>query len=418
MNEVLHNRSLVIMGISESVSAAGSWVTMMAVFGLIIFHGQGSVSQSGLIYLAGLVPTLLCSPVAGWLCDRFDRKLLMIASELLCGLAVSGIIFTQSIELVYVLLALQAASASIMSPARQSSIVLVVRRESLTQANAFLQQLSSLIKILGPILAGLLLTVLPPRQAVILDVVSFACSAAILCFLPALPPARQGPQPHGATQKSSNAIFAPLLAMVKNSSQLRLLYTVAFLVMSAIVAVDILAAILTRDVLKGGENIFGLQIGLIGFGTLLGAASHMLPKTRVNPWVDILGGLTLAAVIPAALAGACFIPDPNAARAVVFTACLVGGSGIGRKMVQAGTLLQTLPPAHLLGRAGGLFQSVVVSAQLIGTLLIPLVVPAVLPVYSYLTIVSGMILVAVVVGMLTLGKSLWVIPPAVIPAEE
>jgi MFS family permease len=418
MNAVLRNRSLVIMGISESVSTTGSWVTMMAVFGLIIFRGQGNVSQSGLIYLAGLVPTLLFSPVAGWLCDRFDRRLLMIGSELLSGLAVSGIIFTQSIELLYILLALQAVSTSIMSPARQSSIVLVVDRPHLTQANAFLQQLSSIVKIFGPILAGLILTVLAPRQAVILDVVSFALSAIILGFLPALPPARQEKQVPNAAHKPGDGIFTPLVGMLRNSSQLRLLYVVAFLVMSSIVAVDILAAILTRDVLKGGEEIFGLQIGLIGFGTLLGAASLMVRPTRINPWVDILGGLTLAAAIPAALAAACFIADPNTGRAMVFSACLLGGFGIGRKMVRAGTLLQTLPPAHLLGRAGGLFQSVVVSAQLIGTLLIPVVVPAVLPVYTYLGIVSGMILVAVLVGILTLGKTLWVVPPAVIPAQE
>jgi MFS family permease len=333
-------------------------------------------------------------------------------------LAVSGIIFTQSIELIYILLALQAVSTSIMTPARQSSIVLVVPRDQLTRANAFLQQLSSLIKIFGPILAGLLLTVLPPRQAVILDVISFALSALILYFLPSLPPTRQPAAAHGTVQKSSDGVFAPLITMVKNSSHLRLLYVVAFLVMSSIVAVDILAAVLTRDVLKAGENIYGLQIGLIGFGTLLGAASHMLPKTRVNPWVDILGGLVLAATIPAALAGACFIPDPFTARGLVFVSCLLGGLGIGRKMVQAGTLLQTLPPAHLLGRAGGLFQSVVVSAQLIGTLLIPLVVPAALPVYVYLAVVSGMILVAVLVGALTLGKTLWVIPPAAMPVQE
>jgi MFS family permease len=416
MKNVLRNRSLVILGIAESVSSTGSWVTMMAVFGLVIFRGQGNVTQSGLIYMAGLVPTLIFSPIAGWLCDRFDRKVLMVTSELLSGLAVSGIIFTQSIELIYILLALQAVSTSIMSPARQSSLVFVVKREELTQANAFLQQLSSIIKIAGPILAGMILAIMSPHQAVILDVVSFALSAIILGFLPSLPPVKQ--EKHGHEAARGDTVFTPLVEMVKGSSQLRLLYAVAFIVMSSIVAVDILTSILTRDVLKGGEVFFGLQIGLIGFGTLLGAASLMIRKTKVNPWMDILGGLTLLAVLPATLASIYFIPDLTLARTAAFAACFLGGLGVGRKMVQAGTLLQTLPPAHLLGRAGGLFQSVVVSAQLIGILLIPLLVPAVFPVYIYLGIVSGMILIAVLVGILTLGKSLWFVPQAAIPLEE
>ncbi|MRS02993.1 MFS transporter, partial [bacterium] len=126
MISILKNRSLVIMAISESVSSIGSWITMMAVFSLVIFKGAGNVTESGLIYLVGLLPALIVSPVAGWLCDRYDRKKLMIISEVLSGLAVSGIIFTESTALLYVLLAFQAISGSIMTPARQSSVPQVV----------------------------------------------------------------------------------------------------------------------------------------------------------------------------------------------------------------------------------------------------------------------------------------------------
>ncbi len=54
---------------------------MMAVLAMVLFRGGGGVKESSLIMLAGLLPTLLFSPVAGWLCDRFDRKWLMIISE-------------------------------------------------------------------------------------------------------------------------------------------------------------------------------------------------------------------------------------------------------------------------------------------------------------------------------------------------
>ena len=74
---ILNNRSLLILGLSESVSSVGSWITMMAVFAMIVFNGNGNVVQSSGIYLAGLVPTLLFSPAAGWLCDHLDRKWLM-----------------------------------------------------------------------------------------------------------------------------------------------------------------------------------------------------------------------------------------------------------------------------------------------------------------------------------------------------
>ncbi len=87
--------------------------------------------------------------------------------------------------LIYGLLALQAVSVSIMTPARQSVLPDIVPAEELTRANALLQQLSGIIKIGAPMIAGAVLAVLNPHQAIILDVISFALAALLLTFLPA-----------------------------------------------------------------------------------------------------------------------------------------------------------------------------------------------------------------------------------------
>ena len=189
--KILRNRSLVIIGIAESVSGIGNWVTMLAVFAIVVFRGDGTVAQSSGIFLAGLLPTFLASPLAGWLCDRFDRKWLMIGSELLDALAVAGLIFTQRLELIYALLAAQAVVMSVMAPARQAAVPDIVSPEELTRANAFLQQLGGLVKIAGPLLAGLILAALDPHTAILADVVSFLLSALILSRLPALTPRRE-----------------------------------------------------------------------------------------------------------------------------------------------------------------------------------------------------------------------------------
>src|SRR5512144_2341120 len=114
--DILRNRSLLIIGLAESVSGIGNWITMLAIFAIVVFRGQGGVVQSSAIFLAGLLPTLLASPAAGWLCDRYDRKWLMIGSELLDGLIVAGLIFAQRLEIIYALLALQAVVMSILTP--------------------------------------------------------------------------------------------------------------------------------------------------------------------------------------------------------------------------------------------------------------------------------------------------------------
>ena len=403
MKSIIKNRSLVIMAISESVSNVGSWITMMAVFSLVIFKGAGNVTESGLIYLVGLLPALVFSPVAGWLCDHFDRKKLMIISEVASGLAVSGIIFTESLTLLYILLALQAISGAIMTPARQSSVPQVVDREQLTQANAFLQQISSVVKIFGPVLAGAVLTIMNAHQAVILDVVSYFLSAGILLLLPKLIPPQQASLSKKTKEKQNwTTQFSELLHM---DNQLKLLFGMAFMAILGIVSIDILASIFTRDVLQSGESYFGLIIGMIGFGTLVGAATLMLTKKASHPWRDVIGGFAIMAILPASMAAGYHVHDLIVLRFITIPICVVAGFGMGRKLVQDNTLIQTLSPAVMLGRVSGLYQSTIIAAQLAGTVLTSALVPIFIPVDVYFGLTAVLILAVSIFGLIFLGRA-------------
>ncbi len=376
---VLGNRSLLILGVAESVSGIGNWITMLAVFSMIVFRGGGNAMQSSAVFLAGLVPTLLFSPAAGWLADRFDRKWLMVSSEIVSGLAVAGLIFVERLELVYALLALQAISLSVMAPARQAIVPELVPSDDLTQANALLQQLAGLVKIGGPMLAGLLLAIVEPQTAILVDVVSFALSAAILTRLPSLPPVRQ--QAFRAGEHVSKPAIPPARAAwsaLWGSSRLRLLFLLTFSTIVVIIGFDVLAPIFTREVLQGDEGLFGLLIGLIGFGTVGSAMALMVRKGESKPWRDLVLGLFLVACLPACLAVATWSEAQTASQILAGVGCLLGGVGNGLLVVQAGTLLQLLSPPGLLGRNAGVFQSVMVAGQMIGLLATPLLVPALL----------------------------------------
>jgi MFS family permease len=382
---MITNQRLLTLGIAESVSNTGSWITMMAVYAMLVFRGQGSVTESGAVFLAGLLPTLIFSPAAGWLCDRFDRKWLMVISELVSGLVISGLIFVRQPGWIYTLLAIQAVSTSIMAPARQAVVPDVVPAGELTGANAFLQQLTGVIKIAAPALAGLVLAVLDPHQAILLDVISFALSALILSRLPALPPHgrfRENSAPGGSAQ---GGVWTALRA----GSGLRMLFFSVFLAITAIIGFDVLAPIYARDVLHSGESLYGLMISLVGFGTLAVTLLLMLRRSPGNPWRDVAAGLFLLALIPALMAAAAGMGDAGQARALTLAGAFLGGVGNGLLVVQSGTLLQLLSPAGLLGRIGGLYQSVTVAGQLVGIALTPLIVPGLLPISAYLAVMAA-----------------------------
>jgi MFS family permease len=403
---VLRYRSLQILGIAESVSNVGNWITMLAVFSLIVFEGGGSEVQSSAVFLTGLLPTLLFSPVAGWLCDRFDRKWLMIVSELTSGLVISGVIFAGRLEIIYGLLVLQAISTSIMTPARQASVPQIVSREDLSRANAFLQQLAGLIKIGAPILAGALLAVMNPHTAIILDVISFGLSAAILSRLPSLPP-RKAAQPDAekADARAPAATAQTLLSVFKDSWHLRFLFVLGFLAIVVFIGFDVLSSIFVRDVLHGEAGLYGVFIGFVGMGTVGGTVLLMAQKGEGHPWRDVVGGLALLALIPASLALAIWLGQPELGRMLVVTSCLLGGVGNGFLNAQASTLLQLLAPPALLGRIGGVFQSTMVAGQLVGLIMVPILVPNVLSMGAYFTLSAALVAVLVLYSIFALRRA-------------
>lgn len=394
---LLKNRSLLTLGISESVSNTGNWITMMAVFALLVFRGNGTVTQSSGVFLAGLLPTLVISPVAGWLIDRFDRRILMIASEIISGVVISGLIFVQDMFWIYTLLALQAFSISPMTPARQAVMPDLVNRDQLTRANAFLQQLAGIIKIGAPMIAGAILAVLSPHQAIILDVISFGLSALILSRLPALPPhAPVATEAHPSMNRKQSS--EKITSVLRRLPTLRLMFISVFFSITLIIGLDVLSPVYIRDVLHGNESFFGLMIGMVGMGTLIISVFLMTYRGKRNLWHDVLTGLLLLALIPAVMALVTQVTNMTTARVIVIAGAFLGGIGNGLLSIQAGTLLQILPPPDLLGRVSGVFQSTAVAGQLVGILVPPFLVPSLLSIGMYFGI-SALLLVGLVILM-------------------
>ncbi len=403
MKQILENRSVVIIGIAESVSGLGNWITAMAIIALVIFRGGGSTAQSSGIFLAFFIPMLVVSPLAGQLVDRFDRKKLMIASELLSAGAITGLIFARQLWLIYGLLALQAIFGTVMQPARLAALPSLVDRDDLTRVNAFLQQLAAVIKVMGPMLAGLLLAVMPPQMTMVLDVVSFILSALILTRLPALlpeaEPDREGEEAAPPSEK--------LLAVMRRIPLLILLFVVMFFGIMIIMSLDILFPIYVRDILLVGESLMGLLIGLIGLGSV-GATVLLLARkgeaTVWQSWRDVVLAMVFLGLLQIAFAAAAYLTDVSLRRWVVLTGSLIGGLGNGLLLVQVGTLMQLLSPESLLGRIGGVFQAVMVGGQLLTTLALPLLVPGLLPIGTFFIIASGLYVLLIMITVIILFK--------------
>jgi MFS family permease len=353
--------------------------------------------ESSGIFLAGLVPVLVFSPLAGQLCDRYNRKWLMIASELLSGLAVLGLVFIEQVAWIYVLLALQATAGTLMEPARQAVTPDIVPKAELTRANAFMQQVNGVIKILAPVSAGALIAVMEPHAAILLDVVSYFLSAFILTRLPDLLP-----QAAARTEGDGFKAGQSTLGALKKQPHLRLLFLSLFMAIFIIIGYDVLSSVFVRDTFSASESLYGIFVGLIGMGTLAGAVLLVVRKTEANPWLDLIIGLALVSLVPLGPALATQIPR-SAGIGVMVAGNLLGGLGLGLLGTQVNTLLQLLSPPALLGRIAGAFESTAVAGQLAGMLATPLLVPGLISMGQFfLSSALGIILIVAVMTFMLL----------------
>lgn len=387
MNAILHNRALLTLGIAETISNIGNWITMMALFAIIVFRGEGDVAASSGIWLAGLTPMLLASPIAGWLTDRVNRKWLMVASQLLAALPVIGLFLTDNLWLIYFFLVLQTIAIAPMYTARAAAVPSLVGEEQLTKANGFLQQLSFVVKIGAPMVGGAVVGALGAQNAMLLDVVSFFAAAAILLTLPSLPPQNRATKTEDRVTQEAPA-GQSVLDVLRGSVGLQLIFTATFAVVVVMMGLDVLGALIVRDALGGNEQFFGLLIGAGGIGSVVGVLALMRRAGNGQPWRDVWMGLALLSGFTVSAAVAQGIESVTVARWVVIGGSFLGGIGNGILNVQIGTLMQLLSPATMLGRISGLFQSTLSAGQLITLLALPLLVPAVLSTWQFFAIGS------------------------------
>ena len=118
---VFRNRYFSLLWTGELVSTVGSALTSLAA-GILIFRLTGSALSVGMMLMATALPTLLVGLVAGVFVDRYDRKKIMIISDLIRAVLVFLIPFLipYSIAWLYILVALSSAVAQFFDPAHES----------------------------------------------------------------------------------------------------------------------------------------------------------------------------------------------------------------------------------------------------------------------------------------------------------
>ncbi|GIV60816.1 MAG: MFS transporter [Rhodothermaceae bacterium] len=165
--------------IGNVVSLLGDWFNTIALYTLVS-ELTGSPLALGAVFITKMLPWALASPLAGVLVDRFSRRRVMIASDLLRAVVVLGFLLVDEpgeVYLVYVLTALQVVIGSVFPPAQSASIPNITTPRELLTANALMAATWSALLTLGAALGGFAAAWLGLKAVFVLDSLTYLVSA-------------------------------------------------------------------------------------------------------------------------------------------------------------------------------------------------------------------------------------------------
>jgi len=190
-------RVFLILWLGQFVSMVGSGLGSFSL-GVWIYEKTGSATSFALTSFIAGVTILVLSPVAGSLSDRWDRRRLLMLSDLGSGLTtlvMAALLFSGRMQPwhIYPIVALMVGFPVFQCPALFASISLLVPREQLPRASGMTQASQAVSRIFGPLVAGVLIGRIGYSGVILIDFFTFLFSIATVAMVrfPA-PPRREG----------------------------------------------------------------------------------------------------------------------------------------------------------------------------------------------------------------------------------
>ena len=176
------NRDFRLLWLGQVVSQLGDWFDTIALYTLVL-QLTGSGRAVGLVLVARFLPSVFAGPLAGVIADRFNRRRVMIVSDVLRAIVVLGFLFVRrpdQLWLVYALTVLQLALSTFFEPARSAAVPSVVTPREIVAANAISSVTWSAMLTLGAAVGGVVAGRFGTDAAFVLDSLTYLVSAALI----------------------------------------------------------------------------------------------------------------------------------------------------------------------------------------------------------------------------------------------
>ena len=389
MIATLRQRDFALLWTAGLISVLGNWA-LFAALPVFLYEETGSTFLAGILWVVVFLPNLVVSPVAGVLVDRWDRRRVMLVSNVVQAAAMVPLALASGGAVIGVAFAVMLADATLAafaSPAESALLPTVVPEERLASANALNVMNDNVGRIVGPLVGALVLGWGGVGAVAVLDGATFAVAAGLIALVrvggeagggwtkapsPPTPlPEERGervvttllPEGRGDRRGAVGRFRRELgegVMVVRRSRLLSALFVVIALIAFADGPLTAMLAPWVAGSLGGAER-FGLFLSLRGVAGIVGSVVVAKVGHRVRP--DRLFGLSVLAI------GVELLVVAWAANIWVFCALMIAvGPALSGINVGITTLVQRETEDAWRGRAFSLVATTWGGLTVVGTI--------------------------------------------------
>ena len=164
--------------LAQLVSGSGDWFYSVAVYSLLL-ELTGSAESVAIAVVLQILPNFLAGPTAGVVNDRLSRRKVMLVADAVRAVLVLGLLFIRTAEqipILYLLLAVEIATAAFFESGRNAALPSVVEHEDIPTANALSSTTWATTVTIGAALGGVAVSFLGRDTAFLINSLTFAVS--------------------------------------------------------------------------------------------------------------------------------------------------------------------------------------------------------------------------------------------------
>ncbi len=268
-------RQLFLAGIVNGIGDRFSSVAVLA----MLLQITGSGLAVGMTLAIRLLPFVIFAPLGGRLADRFSRKMILVATDLIRIVFALSFLLVQTKEdlwIIYLSSFMLAAGEAIYSPVRKSAILQLVNKEQLLKVNSLEQVLTGIVLIAGAISGGIVAALFGANWTFVINAASFLGAAAMISSITF--PEKNPLQEEVETKKEK--LFPTFKKIILMSVPVQILLFCEIVIASMNGIDNVLISVYAVNEYHLGDAGVGLFYGALGIGLTL--SFLVADRLRIN----------------------------------------------------------------------------------------------------------------------------------------